>query len=163
MSSSETSYFVFVASDVDFEKRSISSVEAIKLRLEKGYWAISQNARMSSSLQKGDKVVFYAGQSGGSSFIAAAQLASAVVRLPKREREQLESTFDRFVFAAPTGVLLEDAVLFPQHVSAKALLGELTFTKDIRYWGIYFMGSIVGMNAEDYRLILNEAGAEVDE
>lgn len=60
MSQPSPLYYIFIASEVRTGAGTIKAVDAIKIRLEKGYWALPSGTRLRTKLKPGDKVIFYA-------------------------------------------------------------------------------------------------------
>jgi len=154
MAESETAYYIFIGSTVILEDKIVASPRAIKERLEKGYWALSERTPHREKLKPGDRVIFYAAGRSQSIFVGSATLASECQNLPLSRRRELESEFD-FVLGAPYGVILKDTSLFVGPVPVVTILRQLSFVGPSRKWGLYFRGGIIKITKKDYELVMS--------
>lgn len=162
MNATSLSYYMFVANDVKLGHTTIQSSEAIQLRLAKGYWIVGEGKAVKSTLRPNDKIVFYAAGSAHGVFIATATIASEQISPTAREKADLEPEFD-YVFGFSYGVKLKEPLLFPRPVTAKDLLNELSFTRRIKRWGVYFRTAVRRIEERDYHLILGMSGLSIAE
>lgn len=157
MSTTEPLHYIFIAGDVRTNDGTIAARQATLDRLSQKYWALPENASHRKLLKPNDRVVFYAaGKFAGSVFIASATLLTDAAQRSPRIRREKEYKYD-FLLATPYGVELTNINIFPQTVSAKDLLSELSFTRAIPKWGVYFRGAVARISLNDYELILRHS------
>lgn len=157
MSNTQQLHYIFIAGDIRTTDGTIPARQAIVERLNQGYWALPENASHRKLLKPDDKVIFYAaGKYNGGVFVANALLATDATARSPNLRKSMEYKYD-FLLATPYGVELKDVSIFTHGVAAKNLLEELSFTKPIPKWGVYFRGAVARITPQDYSLILNRA------
>lgn len=153
MDKPKRAYYLFVAADIVTPSgERINSRTVIAGRLMKQYWPINARTRYRKNLKPGDRAVFYAARTGGSNFVATAEVASEAIELRLRERAVVEYEHD-YLLAAPYGVRLINASFFSRPLFAKRFLSELSFVEDPTNWGAYFRGGIVKLSESDYNML----------
>ena len=150
--------FIFVCADgVSIEDRLLKAKDIALERISAGEWPIYKGTAWRGKMEKGDRCLFYLAGSGEEAqhFIGQAEICKCAVAA-RRWREPMETLITE---PAAEVVHLESIGLYRRPVSVRALLDRLSFIRDRKRWGLYFIGGVRAISVEDFELVREEAGA----
>jgi predicted RNA-binding protein len=145
-------YYILIASNLKTRQGTIRAPEFVQELAADGYWLLGERSNFRTKINQGDRALLYAA-GGHSLFMGTASITSEPTAMSYRQQEALQPELG-FMFATPYRLELADTVLFNAPVSARALIGELSFITNKKRWGGHFQGGAKRIPEEDFNLIV---------
>lgn len=147
-------HYLFIAGNHVVNDETMAAPVVIRELLERGYWVVEGNARRPSPVTVGAKAVFYAA-GGHGVFMASAIIAGSWSEHDERHNPGILGELN-YSFASPLIVPAQNTMWFGRHVKARLLLEDLSFTRRMPRWGVYFRSSARQITAADFKLIVSK-------
>jgi hypothetical protein len=145
-------YWLFVASEGEFQGRDVSGLQKIEQRIKDRFFGVGEGKRYTQQLSRGDKVVFYA--AGDKSFVGQAEVLS----VRGAEQDSVPEDWKPVSTSPETGigVYFSYADVWLQYPSYDELKSKLSFINP-KNPGFSLNHTIVKMSAADYELLTGTA------
>jgi len=142
--------WIFTGKDYKSGTEEYSANHIYRRRMQDGFWGLGEKTRNRTSVQKGDRVVFYLA-SPLCSYVGTAVLASDCAQPSDEEQRKLRHNG---AFHAVYGVWLESIDEFREPRSMRDLAYDLDFVKNKTIkWGNYLQGGIRSVGGRDFDFI----------
>ena len=142
-------YWIFVTNN-----RPFIAEDAYRLRMAHGLWGIGNRTANRTSLEAGDKVVFYL-TSPAMAFAGTATISSTYLSDEERDKLISEDVF----LSTKFGARFHEIDQWKEPRRIKPLLQHLDFIRNKQKWGTHLQGGIIRISEADYDQII---GKETD-
>jgi predicted RNA-binding protein len=149
------SYWMFTVTTHKSDGETFPAEDIFRQRMSDKFWGLGEKTPNRTSLQKGDKVVFYIGLPT-KAFAGCANLASNSWKLSEEERDQV--SHGKKFYRPEYGVRLEQTQVWDSQRLVESILPQLKFIENKEYWFAYFQGGVRQISEEDFRAITLSAG-----
>lgn len=132
-------YWIFVSQPFsDFNRGNI--IEVMSKGNSEKKWPIGKRTHKKKLLSKSDKILFYEAGAEGQKIFGSGELLSGL----KVNKEEVEEF-----------VIIGNFKIWNPPTSIRGVISNLSFIKNVNYWGLYFQGGIVPINESDFNILLN--------
>jgi len=111
------------------------------LRIKEKKWPIYPGTKFQKYLKIGDIIVFYRAGQHGQYFLGTALVNSKV----KSMADKIDLHID-----------IDKIGVWKERPSIRKILSQLSFIKNVNYWGLDFQGGVLKIKEKDYSVILKE-------